>query len=867
MTPPSVWIGRRLKVSELRSGGRFQVPSGGRALLVVAGATAETLGAGTHDLHGLATDVVARIRSEPAPDVALLNDAAFDIDFTSDTTGSADGDAVDMVVRITMRLADPHLAASALIGGRDAIATRELQAQLAPAANDALRSLSRGLSTDDLLAQADKTKLQLDLLEQLSGRLAARGLLAVRAQVIRANIPVQPRERPAEAANRDSIDRRQAELDRQQAQLQDELARLQGRTGVLDKLLDEKVLERMSRLESEEEWRRFRRELDRRRYLEDKEWHAMRSDAAATADEAEIRGHYLFKRIAAMSEFEFTSLQQSRDASLRLLEAQGDTALRQEAFRAERAKLDAELEGRQRVFARELEERRHWFEQLQREQASASDLALLKVERLEAMRRRRRQSEAAQMLESASALSEIQAQMTPEQILAAAVAKRPESSPEIARAMAAMQSGTVPHPTDDDARPPTISRSVSAPPMASTENVAAGSVGLAVPGRITTTGHGTVLVPVQLYDRAEFDAPRWRATCWIEDGEARDATAFDPGGIATLNVPGSYYGRLPVRLELRDTLGADRYNGTFILALSHEPDGSMIIQPAAHAAHAGAVIYQPVEVSVPLHEPRPAAVEGKEHIRVEVHPERQDAVRLSDLTEPQRLVQLRGRPGGIERVLTIHQGDTAVLGRCHAWQLDDAAAARLARAGSDAIHWITRWDDPAVNRLSARLTYRDRKSVSGTLEIENLTDYSAAANNLLIEYDSVKHDVAAGFCLQFAPLPNVEMRLVGRGRERSLLRFVLREASVGNTHVPVLLTSRTRFDHPPDGADAHSVRFLGVWLPWPPQRLRALLAAQCQPLSISFIDEACQLDLYYEPSVDDIVIVASEDLLQAMDQS
>lgn len=386
---------------------------------------------------------------------------------------------------------------------------------------------------------------------------------------------------------------------------------------------------------------------------------------------------------------------------------------------------------------------------------------------------------------------------------------------------------------------------------------------LEAPARLKTAGRDQIAGPVRL---ANHDVAEWHCLCRfeglrrLEASPGSDSTLyFATDGTAQLTLPADQSGTLVAVLELAEPYGGARLIGAFQLTL--EPgDGKsergVIYQPLSNrgiAAASGALMADKVMLRIPLVAERPSR-----------------AVPLADLLKRERCLPLPDRGDGSARVLTIHSGESTVLGRCYASQLQGRTRAFLDQLGESAIHWVTLWDDRWVNKLSARLRYRLEKGRQ-SLEVRNITDYSAASNDLRILSDArfdqdtrVDQRVRPGETVSFALEPqNLVKVLVGEGehqREIVSCRFV--EARLGKLRVrlPVFKTERTEFEFPPEDASALKMHYLGIWLPLPLERFEHLLTLAQEPLAIAFPREAVYFWIRYRHARGMLTVSSNEDL-------
>jgi hypothetical protein len=185
-----------------------------------------------------------------------------------------------------------------------------------------------------------------------------------------------------------------------------DLKRLENRQPVLERLLTESNLEKMANLKSEEEWRRFRLQVDKDRLIDDTTWDQLKKDTEAESATADVKRQYLFKRFAAMAQADLDELGLKRIYQLKLLEMRGDTDVVREQIERERMQLDHEIEGRRKAFESQQSERERWFAQELGEKRGAAELQFWRVERLETIRQMAKDRDAARRLQEQVTLAE-----------------------------------------------------------------------------------------------------------------------------------------------------------------------------------------------------------------------------------------------------------------------------------------------------------------------------------------------------------------------------------------------------------------------------------------------------------------------------
>lgn len=374
---------------------------------------------------------------------------------------------------------------------------------------------------------------------------------------------------------------------------------------------------------------------------------------------------------------------------------------------------------------------------------------------------------------------------------------------------------------------------------------------LEVPARLLATGEGQIAGPARL---ANHDFSAWRCLCRLEAGSGRGiAFEFAGDGSARLELPANAAGTLVGTVELAEPDGGAHLVGAFQLTV--EPDRgqserAVVYQPLTgrgSAAASGALVADKVMLRIPLVAERASR-----------------AVPLGDLLARERCLQLPNRGDGSARVMSLHAGETTVLGRCYASQLRGQAASYLERLGESAIHWVTMWDDRWVNKLSARLRYRLADG-RHSLEIRNLTDYSQARNDLRVTTSlHGERPVAPGKALtvQLVPQTLVTIEVGESDQRRQLVAFRFVEAHLGKlkVRVPAFKTERTEFRFPPEDPAALTMCFLGVWLPLPLDRFQHLLTLAQEPLALAFPREAVYMWIRYRHARNMLAVTSTESL-------
>ncbi len=381
---------------------------------------------------------------------------------------------------------------------------------------------------------------------------------------------------------------------------------------------------------------------------------------------------------------------------------------------------------------------------------------------------------------------------------------------------------------------------------------------LEVPARLEARGPDLLAGPLRL---GNHNLPGWQCHYRIETPARIDpellARRFAADGKGELHLPQNARGTLLVTLELIEPYGGARLIGALLMTLSPGTSDDLarqaVYQPLdgrGSAASSGAVLGEMVMLRIPL---------------VAERPER--SVPLADLLRRERCLPLSDRGDGNARVMTVHAGESTVLGRCYASQLRERPRKFLAGLGEDTIHWVTLWDDRWVNKLSARLQF-GRGDDGPTLLVRNITDYSRANNPLQVE-SSLRGSfrLPPGGLLELPLEPQCTVGLaVGEGRHRrQLVSCRYNEVLLGGERVPYFKTEKTRFRFPPDSPDRGlEMHYLGIWLPLPVAQFEAVLAQSDDPLEVSFPREAVYCWLRYRHVHGFVAVSSNEDLQRGL---
>jgi len=415
----------------LRSG--LEVQPGTRALLFLGGRYVGTLAPGRHTIESLAAKLKIPTDGEPA--ALIVDDGELGLAFEVTGLHSADHHDVTLVAEASLRLVEPEVFLANVMRDRATFTVDDLVEMLSGEIRQTLREMVTGHAAQDLVSGALRARLEMELLSAWKATLDRTGFALNRFRVLRfispaleeaedlrtdghdgATVAEAAREAGQVLYEEDLADLRwetekvrrtgEAELERrgvdvelEVANLEKDLERLERRQPVFKSLLEEQVLEKMTGLRSEEDWRKFRLQVDRDRVLDDHEWEELRKDLEAKAGQADVQRRFAFERLHAAAQADLDEMNLKRRYQLKLLEMRGDTDVIREQVERARLELDAELEERKKVFARQMEERERSFAQELTEQRSVAELQMWKIERMEANRQLANDREAARQLQ------------------------------------------------------------------------------------------------------------------------------------------------------------------------------------------------------------------------------------------------------------------------------------------------------------------------------------------------------------------------------------------------------------------------------------------------------------------------------------
>lgn len=381
---------------------------------------------------------------------------------------------------------------------------------------------------------------------------------------------------------------------------------------------------------------------------------------------------------------------------------------------------------------------------------------------------------------------------------------------------------------------------------------------LMVPKGLATTGDGTVSFTVEVVENAFAD---WNRTCRLGGDAAGEPVRFLSSGVAALEIPGDLVGRLPISLRFVDPGTGRALVGHFGIPVRKYNETGIHVETSSRGVREHSVIYQPIEVNeVPsgaleIHE-------GEVRLVVTLVEEQLfPPIPLRSWARRETLTILPERGDGIVRAVGLHWGPSAVVGRCYSSQLHGSARRRLRAVDERRIHWVTRWDDPSLSQLLARLRFVPG-SEDARLEIANLTDYSKSPTRLELRGGGWGEERLEPGGERSARLPGDTSLVLAAGGDssgRELLRFRLEDQPVGDLACPVLTTEGTAFPFPPRSG-GREVRLLAAWIPMRRENLERALMVTDSALHLRFTGEDLHLALRFDSGRGGITLGANHPL-------
>lgn len=382
-------------------------------------------------------------------------------------------------------------------------------------------------------------------------------------------------------------------------------------------------------------------------------------------------------------------------------------------------------------------------------------------------------------------------------------------------------------------------------------------IDLVVPKGLATTGDGTVSFTVEVVGNAMAD---WERTCCLGGGDGEKTIRFHSSGVAALDMPGDRVGRLPVSLRFVDPGTGQVLVGHFGIPVRRYSDSGIRVETSSSGVREHSIIYQPIEVN---EVPSGALeiLEGETRLTVPLVEEQlYPHLLFRRWARREKLAILPDRGDGIARVVGLHLGATAVVGRCYASQLHSAARRRLRDAGEKKVHWVTSWDQPRINQLLARLRFVPGEDET-RLEITNLSDYSQSPTRLELRGGGWGDERLAPGESRLARLPADSTLVLAAGEGSSgeeILRFRADDVLVGDLACPVLTTEGTAFRFPPGGG--REVRLLAAWIPMRRKNLERALELTGGALHLRFTVDDLFLAIRFDKARGAITLGANHPL-------
>lgn len=464
----------------------LEVQPGTRALYFVGGRYVATLPPGRHALETLGQRL--KIPTDGEPTAIVVDDGELGLEFEIAGLHAADHHNVLLRAQASLRLAEPELFIANMLRDLGRFTVNELQAFLKEEVQQSLRELVARHSAEELYTGRVRAEAEMELLSRWRATLDRTGFALNRFRVLAFELPgleeaedkrsevgdalaVRLAEREGREAyfdadladfqlgtereRRKGVEegrREEVKVDLEVDKLRRDIDRLSRRNPLLERLMQEGMLQRMTELKTTEEELKFWRQVDKEEVLDKHEREEVRRVAEAQAVEAEAKRRLLFRKFSAIAEAELEELKLKQGLQLKMLEMRGDADVVEEMTRQELQKLDAELVSRRKVFEQKLTESDRLFAQEREQKKSEADLQLFRLERMEALRQMAKDKEASRQLQEKLTVAEIESKrlareadmygmMTAEQILSVAVARSPERAAEIAEAFRAMKSG------------------------------------------------------------------------------------------------------------------------------------------------------------------------------------------------------------------------------------------------------------------------------------------------------------------------------------------------------------------------------------------------------------------------------------------
>jgi len=470
----------------LRSG--LEIQPGTRALLFIGGRYIGTLAPGLHTIESLTKKL--KFTTEGEPVAIVIDDGELGLEFELDQLHSADHHEARLFAQASLRLAEPEVFLANLMRDGSVYSVADLADFLAEEIRVSLRDLVAGHNSEELHRGRVGAEIEMELLSSWKTTLDRTGFVLNRFRVLRFEFPGLEKAEEVRSDTGDGLTVKGAEREGREAYFEAEMAdfdletmmfdrrenavetrrrleirheldkttieadRLEKRQPVFERLLKGGVLEKMAMLKSEEDWRRFRLQVDRDQLLDDAAWEMLRKDTKAEAEQEEVKRHQILLRLKAMAAADLDELKLTRAYQLKILEMEGDKDVIAQQLEQEKLQLDAQLRNRRMVFDEDMEERDRELELGLKSRKSEAELDIWQIERMETIRQMGKDRKASRELEvkvreaeaerkKVAAIGDVMLGKSEDEILATAIALNPEKAAEIAAAFEAKNSGKI----------------------------------------------------------------------------------------------------------------------------------------------------------------------------------------------------------------------------------------------------------------------------------------------------------------------------------------------------------------------------------------------------------------------------------------
>jgi len=481
-------VAARISPSDLkgRLSSGLEIQPGTRALLFVGGRYIGTLPPGRHTIESLTKKL--KFTTEGEPVAIVIDDGELSLEFEVDGLHSADHHNASLFAQASLRMAEPEVFLANLMRDHSVFSVADLAEFLSEEIRVSLRDLVAGHSSEELHRGRVGAAIEMELLSSWKDTLDRTGFVLNRFRVLRFEFPGLEEAEDIRSETGDTITvgeagresrvayfeaeladfnlstmmfdrkeeaietRRRLEVEHEIERTTIETERLEKRQPVYERFLKGGVLEKMARLKSDEEWRRFRLQVDREQLLDEAAWEKLRKDTEAEAEQEEVKRHQLLLRIKAMAAADLEELQLTRAYQLKILEMKGDRDVIAEQLEQERLQLENQLENRRMVFDADMEEQDRKLELGLKGQKAEAELEIWQIERMETIHQMGKDRDAARQLElkvreaeaerkKLAVIGDVMLGKSEDEILATAIALNPEKAVEIAAAFEAKSSG------------------------------------------------------------------------------------------------------------------------------------------------------------------------------------------------------------------------------------------------------------------------------------------------------------------------------------------------------------------------------------------------------------------------------------------